>query len=119
MINGFSFLSCITWKIAECSESAGRIFTLCLRARGRTNGPPAISVSLLANAMFFPASIAATVGYEIKNNRIKHLNRHKTRINIVMETKRILNTNIYLQTSTTNYACDYRDTIWMSGNLNE
>lgn len=51
-----------TWNIAECSESAGRILTLCLWARGRTKGPPAIRVSLLAKAMSFPASIAATVG---------------------------------------------------------
>lgn len=48
--------------MAECSESAGRIFTLCFRARGRTKGPPAMSVSLLAKAMSFPASMAATVG---------------------------------------------------------
>lgn len=51
-----------TWNIAECSESAGSIFTLCLCARGSTKGPPAIKVSLFANAMSFPASIAATVG---------------------------------------------------------
>lgn len=50
--------------MAECSESAGRIFTLCLCARGRTKGPPAINVSLLAKAISFPASIAATVGYK-------------------------------------------------------
>lgn len=51
-----------TWKMAECSESAGRILMLCFLARGSTKGPPAISVSLLANAMSFPASMAATVG---------------------------------------------------------
>lgn len=48
--------------MAECSESAGRILMLFLWARGRTKAPPAIIVSLLANAMSFPASIAATVG---------------------------------------------------------
>jgi len=48
--------------MAECSESAGRIFTLCLLASGSTKGPPAINVSLFARAMSFPASIAATVG---------------------------------------------------------
>jgi len=35
---------------------------LCFLARGRTKGAPAIIVSLLAKAMSFPASIAATVG---------------------------------------------------------
>mmetsp|Transcript_13687 Transcript_13687/g.49065 ORF Transcript_13687/g.49065 Transcript_13687/m.49065 type:complete len:234 (+) Transcript_13687:673-1374(+) len=50
------------WKIAECSESAGKILTPCLTARGTIAGPPAMSVSLFARQMFFPASIAATVG---------------------------------------------------------
>lgn len=52
-----------TWKIAECSESAGKILTPYFLARGSTNGPPAIKVSLFARAMSFPASIAATVGW--------------------------------------------------------
>lgn len=55
-------MSFCTRNMAECSESAGRIFILCFWARGRTKGPPAIRVSLLAKAMSFPASIAATVG---------------------------------------------------------
>lgn len=66
-----------TWNTAECSESAGRIFTLCLWARGRTKGPPAIRVSLLAKAMSFPASIAATVGYLKKKKKQKTIKETK------------------------------------------
>ena len=63
-----------TWNMAECSESAGRILTLCLLARGSTKGPPAINVSLFARAMSFPASIAATVGYKkVKQQKLYHL----------------------------------------------
>lgn len=51
------------WNRAECSESAGRMWTPCFAARGRTAGPPAISVSLLARQMSLPASIAAHVGF--------------------------------------------------------
>jgi hypothetical protein len=51
----------MTWKIALCSLSAGRMFTPYSAARGSTNGPPAISVSLLARQMSFLALIAATV----------------------------------------------------------
>mmetsp|Transcript_94 Transcript_94/g.253 ORF Transcript_94/g.253 Transcript_94/m.253 type:complete len:209 (+) Transcript_94:597-1223(+) len=51
------------WKIAECSESAGRILTPFFSASGKTYGPPAISVSLLARQMSFLASMAATVGF--------------------------------------------------------
>mmetsp|Transcript_7769 Transcript_7769/g.19276 ORF Transcript_7769/g.19276 Transcript_7769/m.19276 type:complete len:230 (+) Transcript_7769:969-1658(+) len=50
------------WKMAECSESAGRMLTPYSRARGSTKGPPAMSVSLLARQMSFLALMAATVG---------------------------------------------------------
>mmetsp|Transcript_2009 Transcript_2009/g.7569 ORF Transcript_2009/g.7569 Transcript_2009/m.7569 type:complete len:253 (+) Transcript_2009:1721-2479(+) len=50
------------WKMALCSESAGRILTPCFTARGTMAGPPAMRVSLLARQMFLPASMAATVG---------------------------------------------------------
>ena len=48
------------WKMAECSESAGRILTPCFSANGSTAGPPAMRVSLFARQMSLPASIAAT-----------------------------------------------------------
>ena len=48
--------------MAECSESAGVMAVPCLARSGRIAGPPAISVSLFANAISLPASIAATVG---------------------------------------------------------
>jgi hypothetical protein len=50
------------WKMALCSESAGRMLTPYLAASGSTYGPPAISVSLFARQMSLPCSIAATVG---------------------------------------------------------
>ena len=49
------------WKIAECSESTGRIRAPCCAARSMTMAPAATSVSLFANAMVFPAFTAATV----------------------------------------------------------
>ena len=49
--------------MAECSESAGSSFTPCFAASGKTAGPPAISVSLLARQMSFPARMAAHVGW--------------------------------------------------------
>ena len=54
--------TCALPILAECSESAGSSFTPCFFAKGRTTGPPAIKVSLLARAMSLPASIAAMVG---------------------------------------------------------
>jgi hypothetical protein len=57
-----------TWKMAECSESAGKILLPYFLANGSTYGPPAIKVSLLAKAISFPASIAATVGCNKKFN---------------------------------------------------
>ena len=50
------------WKIAECSESTGRILTPFSAARAITSSPPATSVSLLARARVMPASMAARVG---------------------------------------------------------
>lgn len=55
--------TCMHWKIAECSLSAGKRLTLCFAARGSTYGPPAMSVSLFARQMSLPASMAATVGW--------------------------------------------------------
>lgn len=49
--------------MAECSLSAGRMCTPCFCASGSTNGPPAMSVSLLARQMSLPLSMAATVGF--------------------------------------------------------
>ena len=49
------------WKIAECSESTGRICTLCSAASLITSSPAATRVSLFARAMVLPASMAATV----------------------------------------------------------
>jgi hypothetical protein len=45
----------MTWKMAECSLSAGRILTPYSAASGSTKGPPAMSVSLLARQMSLPA----------------------------------------------------------------
>jgi hypothetical protein len=42
---------------------------MCLCARGSTKGPPAISVSLFASDMSFPALIAATVGSYNKQHK--------------------------------------------------
>src|SRR5437870_83903 len=50
----------MAWKIAECSESIGRMLTLCLRASGITSEPATTSASLFANASVLPASIAAS-----------------------------------------------------------
>lgn len=54
---------CITWKIALCSLSAGRMLTPYSRASGSTKGPPAIRVSLFARQMSLPALMAATAGF--------------------------------------------------------
>ena len=54
--------ACAHWKIAECSESTGRILTPFSRAARMTSSPAHTSVSLLASAMSLPASIAASVG---------------------------------------------------------
>ena len=50
------------WKIALCSLSTGRIGTPFSAASGMMMWPAVTSVSLLASAIFFPDSIAATVG---------------------------------------------------------
>ena len=50
------------WKIALCSLSTGRIGARCFTASSVMNSPATTSVSLLASAMVFPASMAATVG---------------------------------------------------------
>ena len=49
------------WKMAECSESTGRIFALYSMAISMTVCPAATRVSLLARAIVLPALIAATV----------------------------------------------------------
>ncbi|GER45776.1 lipoyl synthase [Striga asiatica] len=48
-------------EASTANIGGGRILALCLCARGRTKGPPAISVSLLAKAMTFLAVMVATV----------------------------------------------------------
>ena len=53
---------CKHWKIAECSESTGKIGTPFSRAARMTICPAHTSVSLLASAIAFPASMAAIVG---------------------------------------------------------
>ena len=50
------------WKMAECSESTGRIATRCSATDSLTNSPATTRVSLLAKAIFFPALMAFTVG---------------------------------------------------------
>ena len=50
------------WKMAECSESTGRIGHLFLMARSHTSSPATTMVSLFAKAMAFPALRAAMVG---------------------------------------------------------
>ena len=50
------------WKMAECSESIGRIGARFSAASRITYSPPTTSDSLLASASFFPAPSAATVG---------------------------------------------------------
>ena len=50
------------WKMAECSESTGTISAPFSFARAMTRSPAQTSVSLLARAMRFFASIAASVG---------------------------------------------------------
>lgn len=47
------------WKIAECSESTGMIWTLLDFTACIILGPSATSVSLLARAMFLPDWMAA------------------------------------------------------------
>ncbi len=56
------FSPCMDWKIALCSLSTGKMETLFFFARGMMICPAVTSVSLLASAMVFPASIAAMVG---------------------------------------------------------
>ena len=55
---------CRHWKIAECSLSTGKSFTPLRLTASVTKSPPATSVSLLARAMSFFASIAAMVGFK-------------------------------------------------------
>ncbi len=50
------------WKIALCSLSTGRMGTPFSAASGMMMCPAVTSVSLFARAIFFPLSIAATVG---------------------------------------------------------
>ena len=50
------------WKIAECSESIGRIGARFSAASRITYSPPTTSDSLFASASFLPAPSAATVG---------------------------------------------------------
>ena len=50
------------WKMAECSESTGTISAPFSFARAMTRSPAHTSVSLLARAMRFFASMAARVG---------------------------------------------------------
>ena len=50
------------WKMAECSESTGRIGHLFLMARSHTSSPATTMVSLFAKAMVFPALRAEMVG---------------------------------------------------------
>ena len=59
-----AFLSCPKrdWNMALCSLSTGIIFISFRRAASMTSFPPATSVSLLANAISLPASMAAIAG---------------------------------------------------------
>ena len=50
------------WKMAECSESTGRITPPCSRASFVTTDPAATRVSLFASATTLPAFRAASVG---------------------------------------------------------
>ena len=50
------------WKMAECSESTGRMDTPFSFAKGIMMWPAVTNVSLFARAMSFPASMAAMVG---------------------------------------------------------
>ena len=56
---GLPALPCRHWKIAECSLSTGRKSTPYLLTASMMRLPPATSVSLLANAMAFPARMAS------------------------------------------------------------
>ena len=62
----FSTLFCISparhWKMAECSESTGRIGVLCFIASELMSSPATTIVSLLARAMALPAFMALIVG---------------------------------------------------------
>ena len=60
---GFSHSPDKHWKMAECSESTGRIGTLCSTAKAVISSPATTSVSLFANAIALPALIAAIVGF--------------------------------------------------------
>ena len=51
------------WKMAECSESTGRMTAPCSRMVRVTRLPAATSVSLFARANILPASRAARVGF--------------------------------------------------------
>ena len=50
------------WKMAECSESTGKIGTPISRAKGIIRAPATTKVSLFAKAIGLPALIAFTVG---------------------------------------------------------
>ena len=50
------------WKMAECSESTGKMGTRCSMASWVTSSPATTSVSLLAKAMALPARMAFIVG---------------------------------------------------------
>ena len=51
------------WKIAECSESTGMISAPVSKVRAMTISPAQTRVSLLARAMRFFSSMAASVGF--------------------------------------------------------
>src|SRR5215469_16765367 len=53
---------CITWKIAECSESTGITPPPAALAAASSDGPAQIRLSLLARAIIEPARAAASVG---------------------------------------------------------
>ena len=59
---GLPFAACTHWKIAECSESTGRMRTPYCFAALITRPPAHTSVSLFASAMSLPALMAAIVG---------------------------------------------------------
>ena len=58
----FSISPARHWNIAECSESTGRMGTLCSVARAFTSSPATTIVSLLASAISLPAFMASIVG---------------------------------------------------------
>ena len=59
---GLPFAACTHWKIAECSESTGRMRTPYCFAALITRPPAHTSVSLFASAMSLPALIPSIVG---------------------------------------------------------